>query len=42
MSAIQENGLSCHWVSVTDAEGRARMEMRWSTPSQVTATPHAA
>jgi len=42
MSAAQGNGLSCRWVSVTNTQGRVRMEMRWAEPSGVTATPHAA
>ncbi len=25
-------GLAMRWVPVTDADGRTRMEMRWTTP----------
>jgi hypothetical protein len=42
MNAARVNGPVCHWIPVTDASGRVRMEMRWSTPDQLAATPNAA
>lgn len=42
MSATQENAPSCRWVPVTNADGRERMEMRWSAPTQAGVAPHAA
>ncbi len=28
-------GLAVRWVPVTDADGRTRMEMRWTTPHRL-------
>ena len=30
--ATTPNGLALRWVPVTTAEGRVRMEMRWTAP----------
>ncbi len=35
-------GLVQTWVPVTDAEGRTRLEARWSDPSLPTHATHAA
>ena len=33
---------TCHWVPVTDASGRTRLEARWNAPAGAKATPRAA
>ena len=35
-------GLVQHWVAVTDAAGRTRLEAQWALPSAPTHVPHAA
>ncbi|GIL35795.1 hypothetical protein KMZ32_09380 [Phycicoccus sp. MAQZ13P-2] len=34
-TTTSRTGLAVRWVPVTDAEGRTRMEMRWSAPHQL-------
>ncbi|MGY1687346.1 hypothetical protein ACI8AK_17325 [Geodermatophilus sp. SYSU D00867] len=29
---LEKNCPECHWVTVTDADGRRRIEMRWGSP----------
>ncbi|MEO5609108.1 MAG: hypothetical protein ABIQ61_12570 [Ornithinibacter sp.] len=41
-STTHANGLVLRWVPVTSADGRTRMEMRWSAPPAVLRQLHIA
>ena len=41
-TTTSRTGLAVRWVPVTDAEGRTRLEARWTDPSLPTHVTHAA